>query len=679
MFLSLLICSLGFFQLMRISNCRAECFYVTGNMSADLSTEQTITFQITGSVSKFSYRYYHPSYYAYRTNTQENNRFSLSFSSEPTAQQEGIDEWGNSYTDLVWTTISDTTLDITVNQQATTKAILNPLDSSGFFPLDQGAIPKEAQMYMTGTGLVQSTDPQIRAKANELVAGCTYQFQAVENIIKWIMNNIEYGANSAYDARSTLIQKKGVCENYSHIACAMLRAESIPARYVSGISLARTYSWSVGYTTYSTSWNTGPHAWIEVCYPDLGWVPYDALRDVHHIDVFRIKEAHGRDNNDLSSISWSYYSSAPSITESESSYGVKIENETVAISCLRKTDEIASVNYALSLEVNPIAAQPATQPIASPVITPLNSPTNQKIIAIIGKAEPGSMVEVFLNGKSAGISVTTQTGSFSVSGVSLIEGSNQITARTTLGSLISGPSPAQTVVLQSQSTSIPSSGSTSQVPFTSSQIPDASRQASSVVQTPGYGVFGIPTSTGYSPAGSFGYGAVGLTGGFSSGVSYGSGNLGSTSLAAYSNPYSPTNSLVYGGLSGGGFSPVVSPVVSYEGLGSPSVAAYSSPYSPTSSFSSLGYGGGLSSVSSLSFAYSGTNSFSYGGGLSVGGLSGVGGAGFSPVASYNSYAGGLSSPSIAAYSNPYSMNSPATGFGYGGFSSSFLGGLSTLF
>jgi transglutaminase-like putative cysteine protease len=641
------------FQLMRAGNCSAECFYVTGNMSADLSTEQTITFQISGSANKLSYRYFHPSHYEYRTNTQENESFSLTFSVNPATQQQGTDEFGNTYTDLVWTDISDTTLDITITRQATTTAILDPLASSGPFPLSMEDIPKEAQGYMTATGLVQSTDPLIRAKADELVAGCTYQFQAVGNIIKWIINNIDYGANSAYDARSTLIQRRGVCENYSHLACALLRAEGIPVRYVSGVSLARIYDWTVGYTTYSTSWNTGPHAWIEVYYPDLGWVPYDALRDIHHIDVFRIKEAQGRDNNDLSAISWSYFYSAPSVMESESPCIAKIENETVDINCLRKTDEIASGNYALSLDVTPIATQPATQPASSPL--------------------PGTNSQPPLSGTSSQL---PDTGSGQASSVVPNTGSGQA------------------------SSVVPNTGRQA-----NSVVPDTGRQANSVVQNPGYGGFGTPSSV-YSPTGSFGYGGGGLSGGgFGPVVGYNFAGPTSPFVAGYSSsPYSPTGIFGYGGGSGGGglsvgatsvgglsgggvisaggFSSVAG--YGYGGLSNPSSAAYGSPYGspyiPASSLSSPGYGGGLSTggLSGLSSGYGFTNSFGsfgsfgnagYGGGLSAGG--------FSPVVGYGY--GGFSSPSIAVYTSPYISTSSFGSFGYGGFSSGLFGATSTFF
>jgi len=590
----LVIISPLLFQLMRAGNCSAECFFVTGNMSADLSTEQTITFQISGSANKLSYRYFHPSHYVYRTNTQENDSFSLTFSVNPATQQQGTDEFGNTYTDLVWTNISDTTLDITITQQVTTTAILDPLASSSPFPLNQGAIPKEAQGYMTATGLVQSTDPLIRAKADELVAGCTYQFQAVENIIKWIINNIDYGANSAYDARSTLIQRSGVCENYSHLACALLRAEGIPVRYVSGVSLARIYDWTVGYTTYSTSWNTGPHAWIEVYYPDLGWVPYDALRDIHHIDVFRIKDAQGRDNNDLSPISWSYFYSAPSVMESESPCIAKIENETVDINCLRKTDEIASGNYALSLAVTPIATQPATQPASSP-----SSGTNSQ--------PPSNTSQLPDTSSRQASSVVPNTGGQANSVV-------QNPGYGGFGTLSSGYNPTVSFGYGGGGLSGGGFGPVVGYNYAGPISPSVA----------GY------SSSPYSPTGIFGYGGgsgagggVISAGGFSSVAGYGYGGLSNSSIAAYGSPYGspyiPTSSLSSpgyggglsvgslgaGGLSGGGFSPVGG--FGYGGLSSPSIAVYTSPYISTSIFGSFGYGGfssGLFGVTSTLFSLS---------------------------------------------------------------------------
>ncbi|MEW6380552.1 MAG: transglutaminase domain-containing protein [bacterium] len=563
----LLCISLFFQQFMKAGILRAEYFYITGNMSADIVTEQTLTFQITGAVSEFSYRYFHPAQYTYRTNVQEDSAFSLSFSSEPDIQRPGTDKYGNSYTDLIWKGIGNTALDITITQQATVRAILDPLVSSDPFPVNQGTLPLDVQQYLTGTGMVQSTDQAIKAKADELVAGCTHQFQAVENIVKWILNNIEYDANPASDARSTLMLRKGVCTNFAHLACALLRAGGIPARFVSGISLARMYDWSIGYSTYYTSWLTGPHSWVEVYYPELGWIPYDAQRDIHHVDIFRLKEAHGRDNSDLSAISWSYYHAAPSVTQAETGLVFEIKNDVVHINCLRKTDDITAGDYALSLEVTPGAVSQSVAP-AGPVAS--NSPTGNNPASSANPAHTSSTAGQSTPGRQASSYTPPASGYTPGFGGGITGG---------FGSSFSGYSPAGSFVSSGGVTPVVSFNPAS--PLSPSSF--SYGQSAAYSQSPrlysgtayNYGAAYNYSPAAYSPAAGFGYGGSG-----------GGGGSGFGSMS--SGWYSPVGSF--------GFTSVVSSPITY--------GQFSGTYGYSSS-PAYGFGFGTGSI----FGYTGLSGF----------------------------------------------------------------------
>ncbi|HLV68842.1 MAG TPA: transglutaminase family protein [Polyangiaceae bacterium] len=56
---------------------------------------------------------------------------------------------------------------------------------------------------------------------------------------------------------------KGVCQDYAHVALALLRILGIPARYVSG------------YLYRSESAELETHAWVEVFIPSVGWLGLD--------------------------------------------------------------------------------------------------------------------------------------------------------------------------------------------------------------------------------------------------------------------------------------------------------------------------------------------------------------------------------------------------------------------
>jgi transglutaminase-like putative cysteine protease len=85
-------------------------------------------------------------------------------------------------------------------------------------------------------------------------------------------------------------QRRGVCQDYTHILLALLRNHlQIPARYVSGYLYHRQADRSAA---------DASHAWVEVMLPGLGWVGFDPTNDLvvgeRHISV-----AIGRDYNDV--------------------------------------------------------------------------------------------------------------------------------------------------------------------------------------------------------------------------------------------------------------------------------------------------------------------------------------------------------------------------------------------
>ncbi|MDD1475246.1 transglutaminase-like domain-containing protein, partial [Dolichospermum sp. ST_sed4] len=79
-------------------------------------------------------------------------------------------------------------------------------------------------------------------------------------------------------AIDTLLDKKGVCDEFANMAAAMLRAKKIPTRIVMGI----TYDGQI--------W--GNHAWIEVYHQPKGWIPSDpTFREAGFVDATHIKIA----------------------------------------------------------------------------------------------------------------------------------------------------------------------------------------------------------------------------------------------------------------------------------------------------------------------------------------------------------------------------------------------------
>jgi transglutaminase-like putative cysteine protease len=94
-----------------------------------------------------------------------------------------------------------------------------------------------------------------------------------------------------------LQERRGVCQDFAHLAITCLRALGLPARYVSGYLL--TYP-PPGMEKLKGA--DASHAWLSVWTPEVGWVDFDPTNGVipteEHVTV-----AYGRDYDDVSPIS----------------------------------------------------------------------------------------------------------------------------------------------------------------------------------------------------------------------------------------------------------------------------------------------------------------------------------------------------------------------------------------
>jgi transglutaminase-like putative cysteine protease len=93
------------------------------------------------------------------------------------------------------------------------------------------------------------------------------------------------------------MQRRGVCQDFAHLALAGLRALRVPARYVSGYILTHPPPGQPKLAGADAS-----HAWISVWSPETGWRDFDPTNGIE-VGEEHITIAHGRDYNDVSPIS----------------------------------------------------------------------------------------------------------------------------------------------------------------------------------------------------------------------------------------------------------------------------------------------------------------------------------------------------------------------------------------
>jgi transglutaminase-like putative cysteine protease len=106
----------------------------------------------------------------------------------------------------------------------------------------------------------------------------------------------------AYDQAATSVStpvdevlrlRRGVCQDFTHLEIACLRAMGLPARYVSGYLVTMPVAGKPKLVGADAS-----HAWLAVFCPGMGWMPTDPTNDVVP-DQRHITVAWGRDFGDV--------------------------------------------------------------------------------------------------------------------------------------------------------------------------------------------------------------------------------------------------------------------------------------------------------------------------------------------------------------------------------------------
>ncbi|RXJ01359.1 DUF4129 domain-containing protein [Anaerobacillus alkaliphilus] len=101
--------------------------------------------------------------------------------------------------------------------------------------------------------------------------------------------------------------KQGYCDNFSTSMVVMLRTLDIPARWVKGFTQGVQTGRFGTYNEYEIS-NANAHSWVEVYFPEVGWVPFEPtkgfnssfefIEDQQEIDLIGNNEENQRENID---------------------------------------------------------------------------------------------------------------------------------------------------------------------------------------------------------------------------------------------------------------------------------------------------------------------------------------------------------------------------------------------
>ena len=274
----------------------AENFTVKGDMASTIHYE--LQHQITAgdSMRKLSLSFVAPESFDSPTYKQQITNFKVKFSPEAQETTEATDARGNRIIQASWTHVPGV-VDAVISFDAQTSTGLKAIDSEAPFPLV--SVPDQMKVYLQASEQVQTNDPAIRELSLQLTKDVKTQFDAVQRVVSWVVDHVRYvNPPVQYDALYSLQSGKGNCQNFSHLTAALLRNVGVPVRIVNGVTMNQPFNvaWEKGTLTFKMG--QGRHSWVEVWFPDLGWIPYDPQNMQFFISNRFVRIEVGVDNNE---------------------------------------------------------------------------------------------------------------------------------------------------------------------------------------------------------------------------------------------------------------------------------------------------------------------------------------------------------------------------------------------
>jgi transglutaminase-like putative cysteine protease len=137
-----------------------------------------------------------------------------------------------------------------------------------------GELPEGYEVYLQ---LPREITSRTRDLARRITAGKTTEYDKVEAIKAWLINNLSYTLVLAEPGTQEPVdfflfdRKKGHCEYFASAFAVLARAVAIPTRQVNGF-LGGEWNEYQGYVAVRAG---DAHSWDEVYYPGTGWVTVD--------------------------------------------------------------------------------------------------------------------------------------------------------------------------------------------------------------------------------------------------------------------------------------------------------------------------------------------------------------------------------------------------------------------
>lgn len=149
-------------------------------------------------------------------------------------------------------------------------------------------------------------DDEITAFAQRFFLPDKLLYTCVKDLCHAIFTEFKFDSNFTTvqtPLQTVLKEKRGVCQDFSHLAIASLRSMGFPARYVSGYLETLPPPGKKKLQGSDAS-----HAWVSVYIPPFGWCEFDPTNDMIPQER-HIVTAYGRDYSDIAPLKGIIFSS----------------------------------------------------------------------------------------------------------------------------------------------------------------------------------------------------------------------------------------------------------------------------------------------------------------------------------------------------------------------------------
>lgn len=295
---------LALISLCTIKTASSDLLYIEGEMNSSVTAYITKRFSGSKGSKNLTYRLYLPRSSTDGTSTQAISNIRKSFNPPPTNSVEFTDKYGNSGIEFIWNK-EIRVIQVDLQFDATIYSNFYPLTSEAQLPV---AHDEQHNLYLESTRLAPSNDYFINYIGKNISRRFTKEIDAVNSVFLWLDRNIRLinnpDSNSDNDARSVLEKREGNEKGICNLAAALFKGMGIPARVVYGISFQKEVTLNAGDTIYVYDLPNYERYWIEVFFPDLGWISYDPHGAYFGLLSHIITLSYGADSDQASEV-WS--------------------------------------------------------------------------------------------------------------------------------------------------------------------------------------------------------------------------------------------------------------------------------------------------------------------------------------------------------------------------------------